>query len=95
VLFTRPSRYSSAIGHTGVFSLGGWSPRLRARFLVSGATQELHRPQCLAFAYRALTVCGAPFQGTSAGFTGAARGSYDPGPGEGAGLGCAPFARRY
>src|SRR3954468_18726862 len=40
VLFTCPSRYSSTIGHTGVFSLGGWSPQLRARFLVSGATQE-------------------------------------------------------
>jgi hypothetical protein len=42
VLFTCPSRYSSAIGHTGVFSLGGWSPQLRARLLVPGATQELH-----------------------------------------------------
>src|SRR3954447_11041267 len=41
VLFTCPSRYSSTIGHTGVFSLGGWSPQLRARFLVPGATQEL------------------------------------------------------
>jgi hypothetical protein len=40
VLFTCPSRYSSTIGHTGVFSLGGWSPQLRARFLVPGATQE-------------------------------------------------------
>src|SRR5215210_3279471 len=40
VLFTCPSRYSSTIGHTGVFSLGGWSPQLRARFLVAGATQE-------------------------------------------------------
>ena len=41
MLFTCPSRYSSAIGHTGVFSLGGWSPRLHARLLVPGATQEL------------------------------------------------------
>ena len=41
MLFTCPSRYSSTIGHTGVFSLGGWSPQLRARFLVPGATQEL------------------------------------------------------
>src|SRR6478609_3622098 len=40
VLFTCPSRYSSTIGHTGVFSLGGWSPQLRARLLVPGATQE-------------------------------------------------------
>ena len=42
VLFTCPSRYSSTIGHTGVFSLGGWSPQLHARPLVPGATQE-HR----------------------------------------------------
>src|SRR5688572_3404365 len=33
VLFTCPSRYSSTIGHTGVFSLGGWSPQLHATFL--------------------------------------------------------------
>src|SRR6478672_5151775 len=42
VLFTCPSRYSSTIGHTGVFSLGGWSPQLHARPLVPGVTQELH-----------------------------------------------------
>src|SRR5438094_4367177 len=41
VLFTCPSRYSSTIGHTGVFSLGGWSPQLHARLLGSGVTQEL------------------------------------------------------
>ena len=48
VLFTFPSRYSSTIGHTRVFSLGGWSPQLHARLLVSGVTQELHyvRPGC-------------------------------------------------
>ena len=33
VLFTCPSRYSFTIGYTGVFSLGGWSPRLHARLL--------------------------------------------------------------
>src|SRR3982750_4213610 len=47
VLFTCPSRYSFTIGHTGVFSLGGWSPQLHARFLVSGVTQELHYMACL------------------------------------------------
>ena len=40
MLFTCPSRYSSTIGHTGVFSLGGWSPQLHARTLVPGVTQE-------------------------------------------------------
>src|SRR5436853_6643624 len=64
VLFTCPSRYSSTIGHTGVFRLGGWSPQLHARFLESGVTQELHYSQHVAVVYRALTVSGAPFQGT-------------------------------
>ena len=78
MLFTCPSRYSSTIGHTGVFSLGGWSPQLRARFLVPGATQELHWPWSLAVRYRAVTVCGAPFQGTSPDFASTVRGSYNP-----------------
>ena len=37
MLFTCPSRYSSTIGHTGVFRLGGWSPRLHASLLGSKA----------------------------------------------------------
>ncbi len=40
VLFTFPSRYLFAIGHRRVFSLGGWSPLLRAGFHVPGATRE-------------------------------------------------------
>ena len=40
VLFTFPSRYFSTIGHRGVFSLGGWAPRLPTRFLVSGCTLD-------------------------------------------------------
>ena len=40
VLFTFPSRYYSAIGHQVVFSLGGWSPRLPTRFLVSRGTLD-------------------------------------------------------
>ena len=43
VLFTFPSRYWFAIGHRRVFSLGGWSPLLRAGFHVSGATRAPHR----------------------------------------------------
>ena len=38
VLFTFPSRYLFAIGHRGVFSLGGWSPLLPTGFHVSGGT---------------------------------------------------------
>ena len=37
VLFAFPSRYWFAIGHQGVFSLGGWSPRIRTAF-------HVHRP---------------------------------------------------
>ena len=39
VLFTFPSRYWFAIGHRRVFSIGGWSPRIRAGFHVSGPTR--------------------------------------------------------
>jgi hypothetical protein len=80
VLFTCPSRYSFTIGHTGVFSLGGWSPQFHARFLGSGVTQELHYHRSIAFHYRAVTVYGAPFQGTSRSFACGVRGSYNPSP---------------
>jgi hypothetical protein len=80
VLFTCPSRYSFTIGHIGVFSLGGWSPQLHARLLGSGVTQELHYAEPLVFAYRAITVSGAPFQGTSTDFVQRVRGSYNPDP---------------
>ena len=39
VLFTFPSRYSFAIGHRSVFSLGGRSPQLQPGFLVPRPTQ--------------------------------------------------------
>ena len=78
MLFTFPSRYSFTIGHTRVFSLGGWSPQLHARLLESGVTQELHYAASIAFAYRAITVYGAPFQGTSTGFSLRVCGSYNP-----------------
>jgi hypothetical protein len=79
VLFTCPSRYSSTIGHRGVFSLGGWSPQLPTGFLASRRTQELYYDQCISFAYRALTVCGPPFQRSSAAFSNRVRRSYNPG----------------
>ena len=40
MLFTFPSRYSFTIGLSGVFSLGGWSRRIHAEFLVLRATQD-------------------------------------------------------
>src|SRR5690606_28725927 len=49
----------------GVFSLGGWSPRIPTGFLVSRGTWD---PPSGAspFAYRAFTFCGGPFQTSSA-----------------------------
>ena len=44
VLFTFPSRYSSTVGLPVVFSLAGWSPPIRAGFLVSCATQVAALP---------------------------------------------------
>ena len=40
VLFTIPSRYSSAIGHREVFSLTRWSWQIHGRFQESAATRE-------------------------------------------------------
>ena len=45
VLFTFPSRYLSTIGHHGVFSLGGWAPRIQAGFHVSRLTRDPARPR--------------------------------------------------
>ena len=45
MLFTFPSRYSFAIGLTGVFSLAGWSRRIRAELLVLRVTQDDTRPR--------------------------------------------------
>ena len=44
VLFAFPSRYLFAIGHQGVFSLGGWSPRIRTEFHVLRPTRDAGRP---------------------------------------------------
>jgi len=44
-----------------VLSLGGWSPLLPTRFLVSRGTQASSGSPRV-FVYRAITVCGGPFQ---------------------------------
>ena len=61
MLFTFPSRYSSAIGHRRVFRLGGWSPQLPTGFHVSGGTQAPVGSPC-GFAYGALTLSRRPSQ---------------------------------
>src|SRR3712207_7520676 len=54
VLFTFPSRYSSAIGHQGVFRLSGWSRRIHTEFHGLGATWET-RPGGHAFSCTGLS----------------------------------------
>ena len=61
VLFTFPSRYSFAIGLTGVFSLAGWARRIRAGLLVPRATQGCAGGR-KGFAYWAVTIYGRTFQ---------------------------------
>ena len=46
VLFTFPSRYSFAIGHGRVFSLGRWSCQIQSGFHVSRPTQEMIQSSC-------------------------------------------------
>src|SRR3954454_9188430 len=58
VLFTFPSRYLFAIGHQGVFRLGGWSPHLQTGFHVSRLTQGLSD----IYVYGAVTRYGRTFQ---------------------------------
>ena len=60
VLFTFPSRYWCAIGHMGVFRLGGWSPRVRTGFHVPGPTQVPPPGSIPGCAYGALTLCRRP-----------------------------------
>ena len=61
VLFTFPSRYLSSIGHSLVFSLGGWSPQIPSGLHVAGSTQE-HHWFTLIFAYGGITLYPRPFQ---------------------------------
>ena len=58
VLFTFPSRYLFAIGHQGVFRLGGWSPHVQTGFHVSRLTQG----SCRLYTYGAITRYGRTFQ---------------------------------
>jgi len=61
VLFTFPSRYSSAIGHQGVFRLGGWSRRIHTGFLGPRATWDTAPGSRRRFAYRGVTFSAGPF----------------------------------
>ena len=78
MLFTFPSRYSSTIGLTGVFSLAGWSRRIRTGFLVPRATQD-PTTAAVRFGYGAVTRCGATFQTLLLASTVRRRGPTTPG----------------
>ena len=62
VLFTFPSRYWFAIGRQRVFSLGRWSSRIPARFLVSRGTRAPIPESLRIFAYRTFTFYGLTSQ---------------------------------
>ena len=92
VLFTFPSRYCFAIGHTGVLSLTRWSSRIHTEFHVLRATRDTARP--VSFSNTGLSPSMVRHSNAS---------SNVPGPRccpttpmvETIGLGSSPFARRY
>ena len=99
--FSLPSRGSfhlsftvlCAIGHRGVFRLGGWSPRLPTRFLVSRGTLDTARLRS-DFAYGIITLFDETFQTLQLSFLCAISQSSTP-KYKYFGLACFPFARRY
>ena len=78
VLFTFPSRYWCAIGHMGVFRLGGWSPRVRTGFHVPGPTQGPTPGSIPGCAYGALTLCRRPSHAVRLPWMDARRGRQPP-----------------
>ena len=62
-----------------IFSLAGWSRRIRAGFHVSRATQDAAMPES-GFVYGAVTRCGRPFQTVPLAGHAQRRGPTTPGP---------------
>ena len=93
VLFTFPSRYSFAIGHQAVLSLGRWSSQLQTGFLVSRLTRGLPRAVS-TFVYGALTLFGRLSQVVLLASPVPRRGPTTP-TGNPVGLGYSAFARHY
>ena len=94
VLFTFPSRYLFTIGHRGVFSLAGWCRLIQTGFLRPRLTQDTTTNNH-AYAYRALTCCGRPFQNRSTSHGHQIAWSYNPAVACNDGLGSSRFARHY
>jgi hypothetical protein len=61
-LFTFPSRYSSTIGHQGIFRLTTWSWQIHTEFHGLRATRDHPKGRRSGFTYRTLTVYGRPSQ---------------------------------
>ena len=78
VLFAFPSRYLFAIGHQVVFSLGGWSPRIRTEFHVLRPNWDAGRPG-RGFRLRGSPPLRPAFPGGSPILTGATSRSRNPG----------------
>ena len=92
VLFTFPSRYCCAIGHTGVLSLTRWSSRIHTEFHVLRATRDTARP--VSFSSTGLSPSLERHSNASANVPGPRCCPTTPMV-ETIGLGSSPFARRY
>ena len=94
MLFTFPSRYLFTIGLSGVFSLAGWSRRIRSGFLVSRLTQDtamLHVLACTGLSPSVIALSNTfhfvHFSNVAVLLPRGCRNIH--------GLGCSPVARRY
>ena len=92
VLFTFPSRYCCAIGHTGVLSLTRWSSQIQTEFHVLRPTRDTARPTHLSST--GLSPSLARHSSASSRFIGPRCCPTTPMV-ETTGLGSSPFARRY
>ena len=93
VLFTFPSRYCFAIGHSGIFSLTRWSSQIHTGFHVSHATRDTTLV-FKVFDYRIFTFCDVSFQRLRLTYSIYGWLSHNPTLNKSS-LGCSLFARRY
>ena len=95
VLFTFPSRYSSAIGLSVVFSLSGWSPTIQPEFLVFRHTQVAVNSASASRTGLSPSAAGrsGPFRSLPLRMTPLLLPRHMPC--DTAGLGSSPFARHY
>ena len=88
------SRYWFAIGRQGVLSLGGWAPRIRARFRVTGLTQVPDQKRSPPRTGLSPAVVGLS-RTVLLGYRLPKHRSYNPPGTSPGGLGWSAFARRY